>query len=498
MSDNTAAAVPAEGTPKKKRRINGRKIGVILLVIAVIGVGLGSALLAIQYTSLQDAGSFLSLPVLRLPSGSIMTAEEAKAYTGGDMFVRTIVDDPGSYIAHPDTAWVDDGSANGKILAVYPLGHGKGEVAMRESTDMGVTWSERRDDLPESWVDSQETPTIYNLTEGTSGDPEAGIVGITDKQKNQVLVLISGCPYWPATTYEADGFNFSYSLDGGDTWTEFEKFYGKDWASESGKEAFDAIVAMASLTQLKNEDGSYKNEWMGLFHDHEFNVYKTILTATTVSYDAEGKLSIDWDWSEPTPVFGAGSENDNYAREHGMCEVEAIRVSGLDESSPYYSEYKDAIVLLGRAERRTSNSLISVSTDEGETWTTIRELPYDLCGDRHKAEYLNAEGDLIVSFRQIIPEKPGPLSVMSRLGDGWYAWVGNIADILSYADDDPANDTLGDMLTEVGGAPNLDNGYSGVIVKNGTVNLVSYGYFLEGAVNPCIMSCTFSATLFGE
>ena len=209
MSDNTAAAVPAEGTPKKKRRINGRKIGVILLVIAVIGVGLGSALLAIQYTSLQDAGSFLSLPVLRLPSGSIMTAEEAKAYTGGDMFVRTIVDDPGSYIAHPDTVWVDDGSANGKILAVYPLGHGKGEVAMRESADMGVTWSERRDDLPGSWVDSQETPTIYNLTEGTSGDPEAGIVGITDKQKNQVLVLISGCPYWPATTSEADGFNFS-------------------------------------------------------------------------------------------------------------------------------------------------------------------------------------------------------------------------------------------------------------------------------------------------
>ena len=75
---------------------------------------------------------------------------------------------------------------------------------------------------------------------------------------------------------------------------------------------------------------------------------------------------------------------------------------------------------------------------------------------------------------------------MSRLGDGWYAWVGNIADILSYADDDPANDTLGDMLIEVGAAPNLDNGYSGVIVKNGTVNLVSYGYFL------------FSATLFGE
>ena len=83
-----------------------------------------------------------------------------------------------------------------------------------------------------------------------------------------------------------------------------------------------------------------------------------------------------------------------------MCEVEAIRVSGLDESSPFYPKYKDAIVLLGRAERRTSNSLISVSYDEGENWTPIRELPYDLCGDRHKAEYLNAEGDLIVSFRQ--------------------------------------------------------------------------------------------------
>ena len=131
------------------------------------------------------------------------------------------------------------------------------------------------------------------------------------------------------------------------------------------------IMAIASLKDLAaivlvkgripEEDTAAESEEEGI----------PILSAKEVSYEGES-LSIDWEWSEPVPVFGAGSANDNYAREHGMCEVEAIRVDGLDESSPYYSEYGDAIVLLGRAERRTSNSLISVSTDEGETWTTIR------------------------------------------------------------------------------------------------------------------------------
>ncbi len=482
----TENIVAENESPKQKKRggvlrCNARKIGVIILVVAVIGIGLGSALLAIQYTGLRSAYDFLSLPLITLPESDIMTQAEAQAYvaSGGDSWIaRTIVDDPDSYIAHPDTVWIDDGSENGKIIAVYPLGHGKGEIAMRVSYDMGVTWSDRVEGLPESWTESQETPTVYNLTEGMSFDETDGIIGLDNSE--QVIVLISGCPYWVATGDKANGFNFSYSVDGGATWTEFENYYGIEWANANGEDAYDAIVAMASLTQLKDEDGNYINQWMGLFHDHDFNVYKTILTVD-VEYDENGELEISFDWSEPKSLFGAGSDNDLYAQKYAMCEVEAIR-------------WNDAIILLGRAEKRKTNSLITVSYDEGETWSTIQELPYDLCGDRHKAEFLNTDGDLIISFRQVIPEKEGPLSTTSRIGTGWYAWIGNVEALLSYADSDAEN-IQGYVLIELG-ASNLDNGYSGVIVQNGIVNLVGYGYFLSSKSTPCIMSVTLSVSAF--
>ena len=477
---------------------NAKKIKLALIIVAAVAVILAIILLSVHFTGIREVGDYLSLPVVKLPADKIMTQSEAASYGGDEFFVRTVVDAPDGYIAHPDTVWVDDGTADGKILAVYPLGHGKGEIAMRESLDMGVTWSERRTGLPASWKDSQETPTVYNLTEGMLGVEGDGIQGLTGDE--QVIVLISGCPYWPSTSYDADGFNFSYSVDGGDTWTEFEKFYGESWARQSGKSAFDCIVAMASLTQLRDADGNYTNSWMGLFHDHEFNVYKTILTCNPVYTD--GVLNLNWQWSEPVALFGSGSANDDFARKNGMCEVEAVRVQGLSADSPY-AEYDGAIILLARAEKRNTRSLISVSTDEGATWSTIRELPYDLCGDRHKAEYLDDSGNLIVSFRQLLPVKRGPLSTKARLGDGWYAWVGNVEDLLSYADDNPANDTDGDFLLEVGGTQfggaygsGFDNGYSGVVVRNGVVSLVGYGKFIEGRNDPIIMSCTFDATLF--
>ncbi len=479
-------------------RRNAKKIKLALIIVAAVAAILAIIMLSVHFTGIREVGDYLSLPVVKLPADKIMTQSEAASYDGDEFFVRTVVDAPDGYIAHPDTVWVDDGTADGKILAVYPLGHGKGEIAMRESFDMGVTWSERRSGLPAGWKDSQETPTVYNLTEGMLGVEGDGIQGLTGGE--QVVVLVSGCPYWPSTSYDADGFNFSYSTDGGDTWTDFEKFYGKDWANACGKSAFDCIVAMASLTQLKDADGNFTNSWMGLFHDHEFNVYKTVLTCEPVYTD--GVLNLNWQWSEPVALFGAGSANDDFARKNGMCEVEAVRVQGLADDSPY-AEYEDAIILLGRAEKRTTRSLISVSTDEGATWSTIRELPYDLCGDRHKAEYLDDSGNLIVSFRQLLPVRRGPLSPKARLGDGWYAWVGNVEDLLSYADDNPANDTDGDFLLEVGGTQfggaygsGFDNGYSGVVVRNGVVSLVGYGKFIEGRNDPIIMSCTFDATLF--
>ena len=57
------------------------------------------------------------------------------------------------------------------------------------------------------------------------------------------------------------------------------------------------------------------------------------------------------------------------------------------------------LILLARAQRRISRSLIAFSNDEGESWYGLKELPYELSGDRHKAEYDPVSDKVLVSFR---------------------------------------------------------------------------------------------------
>ena len=300
--------------PKEKFSVrlkrNRKKILISLVAVLTLGVVLAVILVPTHFATLNEPGDFISIPVVSLPLDTSVTVEKS-----------------GSYIAHPDSVWVDDGTDQGKIIVMYPLGHGKGELAMRVSSDMGLTWSDRVSGLPESFKDSQETPTLYNLhfTDGS-----------------EKLVMISGCPYWVATKYKADGFNFSFSDDGGETWSEFEKFHSPA----------DAIVAMSSLTQLK-ENGEFVDKWMGLFHDHSFDVYKTVL-----SFDENG----DAEWSEPELLMPSYAD---ITRKYGMCEVEIIR-----------EPESDTLILLARTEKRISRSLISFSYDEGATPLTKRPVGF--------------------------------------------------------------------------------------------------------------------------
>ena len=73
------------------------------------------------------------------------------------LYELSVVDDSKKYMAHPDSVLLK----NGNILTMYPAGHGKGAVQNKISTDGGVTWSEEIENTPKSWVDSQETPTVY-------------------------------------------------------------------------------------------------------------------------------------------------------------------------------------------------------------------------------------------------------------------------------------------------------------------------------------------------
>ena len=251
---------------------------------------------------------------------------------------QTLVDqEKGQYLGHPTTALLGDG----RILCVYPKGHGKGAILMKESRDGGRTWSDRLP-TPENWATSQETPTLHRIK-----DPKTG---------GHRLLLWSGL--YPARLASSD--------DEGKTWTPLAP--AGDWGG---------IVVMGSLEQLK--DGRL----IAMFHDDgrfftkggkagAFTLYQT--------FSDDGGRS----WSFPETIL---SRSDLH-----LCEPGLIR-------SP---DGKTLAVLL-RENSRRSESHIIFSRDESKTWTNPKPLPQVLTGDRHTGKFL-PDGRLFISYRDMPKE----------------------------------------------------------------------------------------------
>lgn len=356
------------------------------------------------------------------------------------LYDLTTLDNSLDYAAHPDSVLLK----NGNILTMYPAGHGKGAVLNRVSTDGGLSWSEKIENTPKSWENSQETPTVYRLT-------------FTDGKTQDKLIMISANPKWPRQKTNG-GFNCSVSNDEGQTWSEFELFYDKN--SDGG---VVPIVAMSSLTQLK-ENGRFVDKWMGLFHDADFYNYKTILT-----FGEDGSVN----WSKPEKYFSAYRDIEKDAN---MCEVEVIR---SDEGKG------DELCLIARSNTKKVNSIISFSSDEGETWTKPVYAPAALNGERHKADY-TPDGRLFITFRSVERgQKAAENSPIENrdgwMSEGWVAWVGTY--------DDLKNGTEGQYRIKLAHtylklqqdkdyAANSDTGYCGnVVLDDGTIVTTSYGCF---------------------
>lgn len=413
--------------------------GIVLFALLVIA---GLICLTIFFATRTTADELIDIPIFKLNKRN-----------------KVIVDKTNSYLGHPDLVLTD----SGKLICMYPSGHGKGAIITKTSDDLGKTWSDRLTDTPQSWNYSQETPILYKI-KTTTGVP--------------YIILTSGCPHWGKDSqYQANGFNCSISSDDGKTWSEFTNWYGTQWASEqAGRKPFDCIVAMSSLVQLKDEQGNLKDEWMGTFHDHDFINYKSILTIQ------DGQAV----WSTPTPFL---AEHRDIERTSAMCEIEIIR-----------EPKTDTLILIARANSKVTNSMISFSDDEGETWTTPKELPNELSGDRHKAEVDSQTGKLVISFRQIIAgHKPNAFSNSKFVGNSWVAWVGTFDDLMSYKDDDTTNDCKGTAQIVLGTNnvfSGADTGYSGIVNVDGEFILASYGYFSSFATKPYIMCVRFKLSDF--
>ena len=78
---------------------NRKKIAISLISVLSVGVLLAVILVPTHFATLNEPGDYIDLPVARLSLDSAVTVEKS-----------------GSYIAHPDSVWVDDGSEQGKII----------------------------------------------------------------------------------------------------------------------------------------------------------------------------------------------------------------------------------------------------------------------------------------------------------------------------------------------------------------------------------------------
>jgi hypothetical protein len=244
------------------------------------------------------------------------------------------------------------------ILCVYPKGHGKGALVLKRSGDGGRTWSDRLT-VPENWATSLETPTIHRTV---------------DAKGRKRLIVFSGL--YP--------IRMSMSEDDGRSWTPLKPIGD-----------FGGIVAMADVVRLR--DGRY----MAVFHDDGrfiastpgpagFKVYKTM--------SADGGLT----WSSPSVIA-------QHPAAH-LCEPGIIR-------SPDGRQ----LAMLMRENSRKFNSFVAFSENEGATWSTPRELPGALTGDRHTGKYAK-DGRLFITFRDTTRQSP-------TRGD-WVAWVGTYQDIV--------------------------------------------------------------------
>lgn len=341
------------------------------------------------------------------------------------------------YLGQPDMIMLDD---NKTLYTVFPVGHGRGRIIMKVSHDAGETWEEKTD-IPESWSDSFETPTIYklNMTDGTTK-----------------LIVISGRP--ANFGAQEGGWDTSISTDDGETWSEFQT-YQKKLPNGSRNET---VVAMASLVQLKDDDGNYIDKWMGVYHDGgSFVNYKTYLT-----FDEDGNQQ----WSDPVAYL---SEYRSIEWSHQICEVGMFR-----------SPDGNRIVALARNQTHNGPAVMFYSDDEGDTWSEPTALPGSLAGERHKAMYdpTDPTGQrLIVTFREIKYDLNGNNQFDGGndwVAGDWIAWVGTYDDIMSGRDG-----SFRILLCEdwANNAKSGDTGYSGLVVlPDGTFIMDTYGHWDKG------------------
>ena len=318
------------------------------------------------------------------------------------------------YLGHPTTCLLEDGKT---ILCVYPKGHGRGEIVYKKSIDSGLTWSDRLP-TPINWKTSKEVPTLHR------------VIGPDGKKR---IIMWSGL--YPS--------RLAVSEDDGENWSPLKE--AGDWGG---------IVVMGFVESV----GLKKGHYLAMFHDdgrfYAKNGKKTGIFTLFKTFSEDGGLT----WKNPEEVFKSGEVH--------LCEPGFIR-------SP---DGKRIAVLL-RENSRRKNSHIIFSEDEGKTWSSPRELPISLTGDRYIGKYA-PDGRLFISFRCRSPKK---LAGTRTYEGDWVGWIGTWDDLVQ-----GKHGQYSIRLKH--NKKSYDCAYPGLeLLPNGTFVVTTYGHWSAGQA-PYILS----------
>lgn len=224
------------------------------------------------------------------------------------------------------------------------------------------------------------------------------------------------------------------SEDGGRSWREMPPL------------GFTNVMTFSSTVALK--DGSH----LGLYHRGPGGKDKSPLTVLqTITRD--GGLT----WAEPTVI---------------------AEVEGKDPCEPYAFRSPDGaeICCLMRENKHKGHSLMMFSRDEGRTWTTPKDTPWGLTGDRHQGVRL-PDGRLVIASRDQAPASP--------TRGHFVAWVGTYDDIRNNR---PGQYRVKLLHNHAGS----DCGYPGMeLLPDGTIIATTYIKYRTGPEKHSVVSVRF-------
>lgn len=316
----------------------------------------------------------------------------------------------------PNLPWVD---LSGQKERQIVIAKGKADlynghpttVMLNDNRTILCTWSSGHGGKAEFIAESKDAGLTWKSIK-TPVDWQTmvncpSIYKLTDKQGKERIFVFCGEPK----------MGQSYSNDGGATWSPVRSLEKP------------CVMAFSSITKLKNGD------YLGLYH-RGFNDQDCAPLTLWQSVSTDGGLT----WGESMKI----------------CEME-----GRSPCEPFVFRSPDGkrLVCVARENNRVGHSLMLFSDDEGVSWSSAKETPWGLTGDRHIIKY-TPDGRLIAVFRDMAPNSPTK--------GHFVAWVGTYKDLR----ENSSGQYKIKLLHSYAGS---DCGYPGLeILPDGTIIAITY------------------------